>query len=84
MYHMFSPYISFQNMAPTQLTMDMIKRNRNNIRICRLVTFSTFDFFRGDVTAFCTITHRHTNPKTKIKKKKKKDCSIQTKHLYFT
>lgn len=60
-------YLSFQYMAPTQLTKDMTKSSRNNTRICMLVTFSTLDLLRGDLTAFCMIAGNHTPKRTKNK-----------------
>lgn len=51
-YQTTSPCVLFHNKAPTELTRAMVRRIQNKTRICTLVTFSTFDLFRGALVEF--------------------------------
>lgn len=53
-YQMTLPYALFHSKAPTELTRAMTRRMQNNTRICMLVTFSTFDLFKGALVEFWT------------------------------
>lgn len=58
MYQFLPPWDWFQYRAPAELTKAMTKRMPNSTRICKLVTFSTFDLLRGALVEFCATTFK--------------------------